>query len=336
MTRPSVPLRLVGFALVLLLAGCAAERDVRVIKLGHALDPTHPVHRGMAFMAERLAEKSGGTMKIDLYPSQQLGTEREMLELLQIGSLGMTKASSSALEGFTTAYQVFGLPYLFRDDAHRFAVLEGEVGQEILLRSEPFNLRGLAYYDAGSRSFYTKDRPVRQPSDLQGLKIRTQESPVAILMVRALGGSATPIAWGELYTALQQGIVDGAENNPPSFYLSRHYEVCKYYALDEHTAVPDVLLISTLVWNDLTPPQQAWLKEAAAESADYQKVLWAEAEAEALAAVAAAGVEIIRPDKTPFTEQVQSMYETFRDDPIVYDLIQRIRAVGGSRMEDGG
>jgi tripartite ATP-independent transporter DctP family solute receptor len=316
-----------GVALVLFLSGCRGEGSVKAIKLGHGLDQTHAVHRAMVYMAERLAEKSDGTMRIDIYPSEQLGTERENLELLQIGSLGMTKVSSAALEGFAPAYQVFGLPFLFRDDTHRFAVLEGEVGQEILGSAVPFNLRGLAYYDAGSRSFYTKDRPIETPADLQGLKIRTQQSPVAIQMVRALGGSATPISWGELYSALQQGIVDGAENNPPSFYLSRHYEVCKYYSLNEHTAVPDVLLISTVVWDGLTPQQQAWLQEAAQESAEREKVLWRESVEEALAAVEAAGVEIIRPDKAPFVEQVQEMYETFRDVPVVYDLIQRVRAV---------
>ncbi|HMB90591.1 MAG TPA: TRAP transporter substrate-binding protein [Rhodothermales bacterium] len=318
---------LFGLTLVLLVAGCGAERNVKVIKLGHSLDPSHSVHQAMEFMAERLAETSGGTMRLDIYPSQQLGTEREAIELLQIGSLGMTKVSSSALEGFAPAYQVFGLPYLFRDDTHRFSVLKAEVGQEILRSAEPFNLRGLAYYDAGSRSFYTKERPVNTPTDLEGLKIRTQESLVAIRMVRALGGSATPISWGELYSALQQGIVEGAENNPPSFYLSRHYEVCKYYSLDEHTAVPDVLLISTVVWNDLTPQQQTWLQEAAVASAEHQKGLWAEAEQEALAAVEQAGVEIIRPDKSLFVEQVQPLYESFRSNPQVYDLIQRVRAV---------
>lgn len=316
-----------GLGLVVLVAGCGADRGVKVIKLGHSLDPSHSVHKAMEFMAERLAETSGGTMRLDIYPSQQLGTEREAIELLQIGSLGMTKVSSSALEGFAPAYQVFGLPYLFRDDTHRFSVLQAEVGQEILRSAEPFNLRGLAYYDAGSRSFYTKDRPVNTPADLEGLKIRTQESLVAIRMVRALGGSATPISWGELYSALQQGIVEGAENNPPSFYLSRHYEVCKYYSLDEHTAVPDVLLISTVVWNDLTLQQQTWVQEAATASAEYQRALWAQSEQEALAAVQEAGVEIIRPDKSLFIETVQPMYEEFRSNTEVYDLIQRVRAV---------
>lgn len=267
-------------------------------------------------------------MRITIYPSQQLGTERETLELLQIGSLGMTKVSSSVLEGFAPAYKVFGLPYLFRDETHRFAVLDGEVGEDILRSATDFNLLGIGYYDAGTRSFYTKDRPIQSPADLDGLKIRTQESPVAIRMVRSLGGSATPIAWGELYTALQQGIVDGAENNPPSFYTSRHYEVCKFYALDEHTAVPDVLMISTLVWEKLTDQQREWVKTAATESVRYQRQLWKKAVDEALAAVEEAGVSISRPDKAPFVEKVQPLYEEFRSEPIVIDFVERIRSVG--------
>lgn len=307
--------------------GCHSGQSVKVIKLGHGLDQTHPVHKGMVRMAELLAEKSGGSMRIDIYPSQQLGTERELLELLQIGSVGMTKVSSSVLEGFVPAFQVFGLPYLFRDEEHRFKVFEGEIGRRILLSSQDYNLRGVCYYDAGSRSFYTKDKPVYSPDDLTGLKIRTQESPVAIKMVRTLGGSPTPISWGELYTSLQQGIVDGAENNPPSFYLSRHYEVCKYYSLDQHTGVPDVLMISSIVWDDLTPQQQQWLQEAADESVPYQKQEWKVSVDEALEAVQAAGVEVVYPDPAPFQEKVQSLYDEFRDVPEVYELIQQISAV---------
>ncbi len=325
-------LRSFGFLIVVgslvVLSACRSTDRTVVIKLGHALDQTHPVHTSLMFMAERLEKLSGGEMRITIYPSQQLGTERETLELLQIGSLGMTKVSSSVLEGFAPAFKVFGLPYLFRDESHRFAALDGEVGEDILRGAVDFNLLGLAYYDAGTRSFYTKDRPIETPGDLAGLKIRTQESPVAIDMVRSLGGSATPIAWGELYTALQQGIVDGAENNPPSFYTSRHYEVCKYYSLDEHTAVPDVLIISTLLWDKLTDQQRVWVKTAANESAVYERRLWKEAVDEALTAVEAAGVSISRPDKTPFEEKVKPLYEQYRSEPIVTDFVERIRAVG--------
>src|SRR5690625_983375 len=151
----------------------------------------------------------------------------------------------------------------------------------ILASLDDYNLIGLGYYDAGFRSFYA-GRPVNTPEDLRGMKIRVQESPIAMRMVRALGGSPTPISWGELYTALQQGIVDGAENNLPSFYLSRHYEICKYYILDEHTAVPDEIVVSTILWNSLSDLEKIWLKEAAVESAQYQKKIWREAELEAL------------------------------------------------------
>ena len=281
----------------------------------------------MVFMQERVHEKSGGSLRIDIYPSQQLGTERQLLELLQLGSLGMTKVAAAVLEGFAPKYKVLSLPYLFRDEAHRFAVFEGPIGQELLLSSEDYWLRGLTYYDAGSRSFYTKDRPIRTPDDLAGLKIRTLESITQLQMVRALGGSATPISWGELYTALQQGVVDGAENNPPSFYTSRHYEVCKYYTLDEHTGIPDVLLISTIVWNKLSAQERIWVTEAARESAEHQKQLWKAATEEALQAVQAAGVEVIRPDKAAFAEKSAVLYEAYRDQPAIADLIQRIQAL---------
>ncbi|MEJ2543263.1 MAG: TRAP transporter substrate-binding protein DctP [Calditrichaceae bacterium] len=181
----------------------------------------------------------------------------------------------------------------------------------------------MCYYDAGSRSFYAIDKPINTPADLKGMKIRVMKSITAVNMVKALGGSPTPIPWGELYTALQQGVVDGAENNPPSFYFSRHYEVCKYYSLDEHTAVPDILLMSTVVWNNLTPQEQEWLQKAVDESVIHQKKLWKEATEEALKAVQEAGVKVTYPDKTPFLEAVKPMHDSYKGTPI-YDLIQEI------------
>ncbi len=304
---------------------CKSDQKITVIKLGHGLDPSHPVHMAMEFLAERVAEKSAGRMRIDIYPSEQLGSERECLELLQIGSLAMTKVSCSVIEGFVPEMSVLSLPYLFQDEAHRFRVFEGEIGRELLLAGEKYWLRGLCYYDAGTRSFYTVDRPILSPEDLAGLKIRTQESPTSMRMVQALGGSATPIAWGELYSALQQGVVDGAENNPPSFHLSRHYEVCKFYSLDEHTGVPDVLVISTKIWEDLTPEFQQLLQEAANESEMHQKELWKEATQKALEEVQKAGVTIYHPDKTPFISRVEAIYSEYKSQPCIYDLIQRIR-----------
>lgn len=323
--RTAVVLALVG------VSSCTPDDGTTVIKLGHALGPGHPVHLGMVHMADRLVDLSNGTMRIEMYPSQQLCSERECMELLQIGSLGMTKVSAAIMENFAPSYRVLSLPYLFRDEEHRFRVLRGEVGQQLLRDGEPKRLLGLAFYDAGSRSFYTRDRPVRTPADLRGLKIRVLESTTAMRMVSALGGSPAPIAWGELYTALQQGVVDGAENNLPSFYTSRHYEVSRYFIADEHTSIPDVLVISTVVWDRLTPQERVWLRTAAEESAEVQKGLWAEATQEALEAIQEAGVTVIHPDKDLFVEQVQPMVESYRDDPLIGPLIRQIQAVGSDR-----
>jgi tripartite ATP-independent transporter DctP family solute receptor len=308
----------------ILLINCQQQSRVRVLKLAHALDMTHSVHKGMVFMAEKLKEKSGGAMRVDIYPSGQLGNERELIELLQIGSLAMTKVSTAPLEAFVPEMQIFGVPYLFRDNEHRWKVLNSEIGKRLLLGSEDYFLRGMCYYDAGCRSFYTKDKPILKPDDLNGMKIRVMKSLTSFKMVQSLGGSPTPIPWGELYTALQQGVVDGAENNPPSFYLSKHYEVCKYYSLDEHTSVPDILLMSTVVWNSLSPQQQQWLQEAVNESVIYQRKLWQESEQEALREVQEAGVQVIHPDKTPFMDKVQAMHESYQGTQL-YDLIQQIK-----------
>ncbi len=320
---------IIGLTLGLLFtAGCQSEQETTIIRLGHGLSASHPVHQAMQRMAARLAEKSDSTMRIEIYPSEQLGSERQLLELLQVGSLGMSKVSSAVMEGFSDPYKVFGLPYLFRSDAHRYAVMEGEIGREILLSSQDKWLRGLTFYDAGSRSFYTADTPIRTPADLQGMKIRTMNSPVAIRMVNQMGGAATPISFGELYTALQQGVVDGAENNAPSFHLTNHYELCDYYILDKHTSPQDVLLVSTHLWERLTPEQRTWLQEAADESAQYQKKLWKQATQEALRTVREAGVEILRPDTKPFMEAVQPVYEYYeQQEPDVYELAQQVQAL---------
>jgi tripartite ATP-independent transporter DctP family solute receptor len=308
-----VMLALACFCLtVAILSGCGRkERDVKVLKLAHALDTEHPVHKAMVFMAEKVKEKSQGRMRIDIYPSEQLGSERELIEQLQVGALSIAKASSSAIEGFVPKMKVVGLPYLFRDSEHFWNALLGPAGIEILAAGEPVGLKGLCFYDAGARSFYTRNKPVESPADLKGMKIRVQKSEMAIKMILAMGGSATPIDWGELYTSLQQGVVDAAENNPPSFYNSMHYEVCRYYILDEHTRCPDVLMISTFVWNNLTPEFQKILKESADESVTYQRKLWDQKEKECLDAVEKAGVKITRPDKAPFREAAKSVWEEF-------------------------
>lgn len=313
--------------ILLSLATCRASSDYKSLKLAHGLDPTHPVSQAMVFMADRCTDISGGKLKIEIYPSGQLGSEQQCVELLQIGSLAMTKVSAAVLESFAEEYKVLGIPYLFKSKEHLFKVQESEAGQEILQSTEPYWIRGLCFYDAGARSFYTIDKPIYKPDDLIGLKIRVMKSNTAMENVKALGGSPTPISWGELYTALQSGVVDGAENNPPSFYTSHHYEVCKYYSLNEHTMVPDVLIISKKIWDDLSGEEKQWLQKAVDESVIKQRELWAASEEESLREVEKAGVTIIHPDKEPFAEKVKFFPERFKDNEKLYSLIQRIKAI---------
>ncbi len=307
-----------------LLVSCTQQQDVVTLRMGHTLDQEHVVHKAMQKMAEQLALYSNGSMQIRIYSGGQLGSERELVELLQIGSLAMTKVSASPLEGFVPLMKVFSLPYVFRDSAHLWTVLDGEIGQQLLAAMSPVRLKGLGYYDAGSRSFYTTQKAIHTPADLKGLKFRVPNSQTSVEMVQALGGAATPVDWGELYTALQQGVVDGAENNPPSFYLSRHYELSKYYILDEHSSVPDVILMSQHIWDQLSPEQQGWVQHAMNDSIIYQKTLWQQASDDALTKVKAHGVQVIYPDKTAFAQAVQPLHERLKGSEIG-DLLQKIK-----------
>lgn len=312
----------------LLFLGCGQFNATRTIKIAHGLDSNHPVHLAMLKMGSDLDSLSKGSLKVKIYPNQQLGSERECLELLQLGALDMTKVSVGVFENFAPNTRILGLPYLFRDRSHTFKVLDGPIGQRLLNEGEKYRLKGLCFYDAGSRSFYTKDRPVNTPEDLKGLKIRVMESATAIDMVKRFGGTPTPISAGELYTALQQGVVDGAENNPPVFYLSRQYEVCKYFSLDEHTVIPDMLVAGTHLWQELTEQQKSWLQEAVNTSVVYQRELWAASEKEAIDAVRKAGVEVIYLEKTPFSKKVETMFDDYEmSDPEAFKLIQQIKAV---------
>ncbi len=181
-----------------LLTNCSSGERDKVLKLAHGLDISHPVHKGMVYMAKQVEVKSGGKLTIKIYPGGQLGAERQCLELLQIGSLDMTKVSSAVMEGFAPKYRVLGLPYIFRDKAHIYSVLDGEIGDELLQEGSKYWLHGICFYDAGARSFYTIDKPILHPDDLIGMKIRVMKSNTAVEMVSAFGGSPTPISWGVL------------------------------------------------------------------------------------------------------------------------------------------
>ncbi|MFP4844958.1 TRAP transporter substrate-binding protein [Winogradskyella sp. PE311] len=312
--------------LVLTFTSCKDNTGPKVMYLGHTLPQTHPVHKGIVEFQKALEKKSNGTLIVKIFPDAQLGSEREVLELLQIGSVAATKVSAATLSNFVPEYNVLGIPYLFRDKQHQFEVLEGEIGKSILQKGSKFWLRGLCYYDAGSRSFYTSNKAIRTPEDLEGLKIRVMNNQMAINMVNSMGGSATPLAYGELYTAIQQGVVDGAENNPPSFVSSNHYEISKYYTLDQHSSVPDVLLIGTKYWDKLSDQEKIWVQEAADESAQAQKVFWNESVEASMETAKAAGVEIIIPEKSLFADKSKSVLENFvKEFPELKPIVNQIK-----------
>jgi tripartite ATP-independent transporter DctP family solute receptor len=295
-----------------------------VLRLAHVLPPSHAVHIAMEFMAERLAEISDGTVELQVFGGGQLGSEPEGIEQVQRGALAMVKTSTAALESFVPDMAVFGMPYLFRDEDHYWKVLLGPIGREILAAGEAQGLHGLCYYDSGSRSFYTVSKPILQPPDVREMKIRVLPSRTAHDLIATLGGGPTPIPYGELYSALQQGMIDGAENNPPSYFSSRHYEVARHYSLDEHTRVPDIIVVSKAIWDGLAPQVRAWVDQAALESVDFQRKLWREQTEEALREVQEAGVTIYRPDQEPFREATAPMY-TAVEGTRVGALVKRIR-----------
>ncbi|MCD9520234.1 TRAP transporter substrate-binding protein [Photobacterium phosphoreum] len=305
----------------------ASSYAATTLKLSHNHTRDHAVHKAMEAMAKEVRKTTDGEVRIRIYPDAQLGSQRESMELLQNDALQMVKTNAAELEAFAPAYAAFNMPYLFRDQAHFYATQEGEVGEEILESSRKSGFIGLTYYDAGARSFYTT-KPINTPADLKGMKVRVQPSPSAIAMVKALGGSPTPLAYGELYTALQQGVVDAAENNIPSYSMSRHSEVSKYFTLDEHTMVPDVLVISTKAFDGLSEEHQKALKTAALNSMQLMKTLWAESEKKERTKAEEIGVKFIKVDKASFVTAVQPMYDDVKkNNAELATLIERIQAV---------
>ena len=297
------------------------------LKLSHNHERTHPVHKSMQYMAEKVEEYTDGEVRIRLYPNAQLGTQRESMELLQNGALDIAKSNASELESFEPSYGAFNIPYMFHDREHYYRAMESEIGEKILASSHDKGFVGLTYYDAGSRSFYAKTA-ISSPEDLKGMKIRVQPSPTAIEMIELMGGSPTPLAFGELYTALQQGVVDAAENNPQALTSSRHGEVAKIYSQDEHAMIPDVLVISSKVWDDLPESQQVAVKKAARESMSYHKNLWTEMTEESFSeAKESMNVEFLTVEKQPFIDIVQPMHEAALKNPEIAEYVAGINAL---------
>jgi len=287
----------------------------------------YPTVAAVEYMGKLLEERSGGRIGIDMFHSAQLGEEKDTIEQTRLGVIDLNRVSLGPFNNLIEETKIPSLPYIFRSTDHMHRVMDGPIGEEILAAFEAHDLIGLAFYDGGSRSFYNRERPINSIEDLAGLKFRVMQSDLFVDMVNSLGANATPMPYGEVYSSIQTGVIDGAENNWPSFESSGHYEVAGYYTLDQHLIVPEVLVMSAKAWNKLSAEDQAMVRQAAKDSVPVMRKLWAEREAVSEAKVREAGVEIITDiDKTPFIEAMVPVYAKFVDTDRLRDMVKRIQA----------
>jgi tripartite ATP-independent transporter DctP family solute receptor len=314
---------LASLAVLALLALPLHARDFRSADV-HPAD--YPTVQAVNYMGKLLKERSGGKLGVRVFPSGALGTEKDNIEQLKLGGLDMMRINVAPLNSVVPETIATGLPFVFRDTAHMRKVLDGPVGEEILAAMQSQGLVGLAFYDSGSRSFYTTRKPIRSVADMKGLKIRVIQSDLFVAMVQALGANPTPMPFGEVYTALKTGIVDAAENNWPSYESSRHFEAAKYYNMTEHSLAPEVLVFSKKVWDTLSKEDKALVKQAARESVAHMRKLWDEREVKSRAIVEKAGSQVVAiPNKQEFIDAMGPVYARFASTPKLRDLVKRIQ-----------
>lgn len=288
--------------------------ETTILRLADNMPDDYPTVLGAKQFAKLVEEKTNGRYEIEVYSGGQLGDEKSVIEQLQLGSIDLARVNGVPLTEFNDNIGVLNLPYLFETQEEKWEVWNGEVGEEILDSFLDNNLIGLAFYDNGERFFYNSQRPVESLEDMEGLKIRVQESDLAIAIVEALGASATPMSYDEVYSAIQTGVIDGGENNFPSYLTSAHYEVAEYATLPGYQSVPEVLIGSKQLWDDLSDEDKEIFKEAAKESIDTQREAWDELVEEAREEIEAAGNEIIEIDDiSEWREAVQPVYDEFAD-----------------------
>ena len=305
-----------------LLATAPLAREFRSAEV-HPAD--YPTTQAVTYMGKLLGEQSKGRLGVKVYPSGALGTEKDNVEQLRLGALDMMRINVGPLNSVVPETLVTVLPFVFRDTAHMRKVLDGPIGDEILASMESQGLVGLAFYDSGARSFYSK-KPIRTLADMKGMKIRVQQSDIFVGMIQALGANPTPMPYGEVYTALKTGIVDAAENNWPSYESSRHFEAAKFYSQTEHSLAPEVLVFSKKVWDALPKADQAMIRKAAKDSVPYMRKLWDEREVKSRKMVEGAGSQVVQvANKQEFIDAMKPVYAKFANTPKLADLVKRIQ-----------
>jgi tripartite ATP-independent transporter DctP family solute receptor len=306
------------------LAFGASQAQARTFRAADVQPPDYPTVKAVQFMSEQLSKATNGKFSIKVYPSSQLGSEKDTIEQIKLGAIDFNRLNSGTLNTICPAMTVPVMPFVFRDIDHMHRVLDGPIGDEILADCTPHGMIGLAFYDSGSRSFYTV-KPVRSLADLKGMKIRVQQSDVWVDMIKLLGANATPMPTGEVFTGLKTGLIDGAENNWPTYQTSHAYEVAKFFSLDDHSMAPDVLVMSKKVYDSFTPDEQALVRKTAKDSVPYMRKLWKELEDQSKDIVVKSGVEVITVDKAPFQAAMKPLYQKYLPDPKMQDMLRRIQ-----------
>lgn len=285
----------------------------------------YPTVEAVKHMGQTLNKMTNGKHSIKVFNNGALGAEKDTIEQTKIGALAMTRVNIAPMNNICPATVIPTMPFLFRSKEHMRAVLDGPIGEEILRGCEAQGFIGLAYYDSGARSMYTVKKPIKTLADAKGLKVRVQQSDLWVALLEAMGANATPMPYGEVYTALKTGLVDAAENNYPSYESSRHFEVAKFYSKTEHSMAPEVLLFSKKVWDGLSAEDQKAIRAAAKESVPFMRKLWDEREEKSLAIVKAGGAQVVDVDKAAFQAAMKPVYDKFITDPHMKDLIRRIQ-----------
>jgi len=312
-----------------LIGGCEA----RLSNLFTSSD-THPADyptvQAVEEMGRLLERETGGRLGIKVFAGGQLGSETDTLEITSFGGLDLNRVNLAPLNSMEPATIPFALPFVFESVEHMRRVADSEVGDEVLASLEPHGLIGLCFYDSGARHFYNTRGPIRTPADMAGLKLRVPASDLYVAMVNVLGANAVPIPYGEVYQALAQGVIDGAENNWPSFVSARHYEVAGFYSLTAHLLTPEVLVMSAAAWNELSPEDRTLVKRAARASVPYMRRLWDARVAEARETILASSVKVNEVETEPFATLMRPVWDEFVTTPQQASLVERILAMGGS------
>lgn len=312
-----------GLAAACLMLSHAQARELRVADTHPA---SYPTVQALEHMGSLLAERSQGKLTLKVLHSRLMGEEAETIQHVRVGALDMARVNMAPLNDIVPETVVPSLPFVFRSTDHLHRVLDGPLGADLARAFERYGFVVLAYYDSGARSFYNSRHPIRRPEDMRGLRIRVQQSAVATAMVEVLGASAAPLPYGQVAVGLATSVIDGAENNVPSYQDAGHYRHARFYSLTEHTMAPEVLLISAKIWAGLDADEQSLLRQAATDSVGVMRDLWHQREEAAITAANAAGVQFNPVDKPAFAQAMRPLYHRFAAAPKLADLLRRIQA----------